>query len=235
MILLDLEYSHLFINSSFFLVSFFNPLTTFHLENYTLLLYPQSLFIWSTYTLLLQTSTSNKMSHQQSNLPQDLPTCSEPISVSKHKEPKTRWASSARSHYNEEPLSAATSKPIPIPGRSDSRPKFDSRCLPKTSRVHLYGDTVAHYYPPGTNGWEPLHQQRLKESEKEIGRICYGHWSGLEVRSKGKWVIKDIDFRKEEKDRKKRESKVTRETSTWRNTQGLQRMERQEVPIPADE
>jgi hypothetical protein len=109
--------------------------------------------------------------------------------------------------------SAATSAPIPIPGRKQEKdngslklpspyqpPQFHVRegmsRIPQhqESRVHHRLDNITDYYRLGMRGWEHAQQERCSRAAQQPGRILAGQWPPKTTWSVAPVVRKDPHF-----------------------------------------
>jgi hypothetical protein len=70
--------------------------------------------------------------------------------------------------------------------------------------VHSRMDDNTDYCLPGTQVWEAARKCRLERGEGQVGKILGGQWPPVLPWEKSVVIRKDIDFRKEEQERKQR-------------------------------
>jgi hypothetical protein len=146
-------------------------------------------------------TTSNM--HEEHSLPsQAIESCSYSTAegFKKLAKEKVQQTQPVLTKYSDEPSPAATSEPISIPSTTTQH-------LLGNGRVHHSSDIVTDYGLP--DGWEDCRRQRLKNREKEIGRILIGNWTPVSTWKKSKVVRKDPDFTSKQ-DTAKKSNRINR-------------------------
>lgn len=85
--------------------------------------------------------------------------------------PKVQFTSQPTTDFTHDERSpSSTTEPIRIAYAGPVQEKFTVRWIPVSARVHHQLDNITDYYQTGTHGWEDGQKNRVKQSERKIGR-----------------------------------------------------------------